>query len=347
MPLRTQYGKRQKLKFAVAYCSYQLLGLLVDSVDSLMTFLRIVPSERPRSDHDQPSDVDGLSDDEIIHLPEPPELAASGAPISFQSGVHRWTVGTVLKCIRYSGARGRAESRAMELVFHHTTIPIPRVRRIIDEHDCLNIHGYIIMDYIPGRTLKEAWPTMSFFAKLRVAFVLRRYIRQLRSIRHPRTAVPGPMGPGLEALRGHSPLYGPINDTLGPFSSYAEYAAFWNERHAYGMTPHNATPEEEAAIAASLIPFDDSAPLVFTHNDLAMRNIIVGDDGRLWLIDWGFAGFYPPWFEFVNLRLSWLCEKARERRRDWLWDLCIPFICGPYHWQEWWYEYMGPGLMLR
>ena len=48
--------------------------------------------------------------------------------------------------------------------------------------------------------------------------------------------------------------------------------------------------------------FDDSAPLVFTHQDLNPRNIIVGEDGRLWLIDWAWAGYYPPWFEYVTMR---------------------------------------------
>lgn len=34
------------------------------------------------------------------------------------------------------------------------------------------------------------------------------------------------------------------------------------------------------------------ARLVLCHQDLNMRNIIVGDDGRLWQVDWTWAGFY-------------------------------------------------------
>ncbi|KAH9971786.1 hypothetical protein BJV77DRAFT_958133, partial [Russula vinacea] len=37
--------------------------------------------------------------------------------------------------------------------------------------------------------------------------------------------------------------------------------------------------------------FDDSRPLVFTHGDLSMRNIIFGTDGRIWLVDWALSGF--------------------------------------------------------
>ena len=31
--------------------------------------------------------------------------------------------------------------------------------------------------------------------------------------------------------------------------------------------------------------------------DLHLKNIILDRDGKLWLIDWAHAGFYPPYFE--------------------------------------------------
>jgi thiamine kinase-like enzyme len=33
--------------------------------------------------------------------------------------------------------------------------------------------------------------------------------------------------------------------------------------------------------------FDYFEPLVLTHQDLNVRNVIVGEDGRLWIVDWG------------------------------------------------------------
>lgn len=49
--------------------------------------------------------------------------------------------------------------------------------------------------------------------------------------------------------------------------------------------------------------FDDSSLLVSVHGDLNPRNIVAGEDGRLWLqvVDWGWSGFYPPWFELVAM----------------------------------------------
>lgn len=54
------------------------------------------------------------------------------------------------------------------------------------------------------------------------------------------------------------------------------------------------TPKED-------ITFDSSMPLVLTHLDLHPQNLIVSPDGRLWVVDWEFAGFYPQWFEYYEM----------------------------------------------
>ena len=51
--------------------------------------------------------------------------------------------------------------------------------------------------------------------------------------------------------------------------------------------------------------FDSSLPLVLTHLDIHPNNIIIGDDGRVWLIDWEFAGFFPKWFVYASMREGW------------------------------------------
>lgn len=62
--------------------------------------------------------------------------------------------------------------------------------------------------------------------------------------------------------------------------------------------------------------FDDSAPLVFTHQDINMRNLIVGDDGCLWLIDFGWAGWYPLWFEYVVMKRQAENEEGVTGRKE-------------------------------
>jgi thiamine kinase-like enzyme len=89
--------------------------------------------------------------------------------------------------------------------------------------------------------------------------------------------------------------------------------------------------EGSSTYLGSLTTFDNSQPLVFCNQYLNPDNFIVGDDGRLWLADWPFAGFYPPWFEFATMRIQAKYDKQYLR-----WDAMIPFVCGWYFEQERW-----------
>jgi thiamine kinase-like enzyme len=42
---------------------------------------------------------------------------------------------------------------------------------------------------------------------------------------------------------------------------------------------------------------DKLRPLVLCHLDIHTHNVIVDKQGSLWLLDWEFAGGYPPYFE--------------------------------------------------
>lgn len=65
------------------------------------------------------------------------------------------------------------EANIAAILFEKTNIPVPRLRRVIKWRG-----DYIIVaDYIRGPTLAEVWPTYSLCMKIRVAFILRRYVR--------------------------------------------------------------------------------------------------------------------------------------------------------------------------
>ena len=257
-----------------------------------------------------------------------------------QARILRTSPGTVTKFETdyYNGPP--SEGLTLDLVFHHTTIPVPRVRRIINTgaYSPARDDLAIVMDYIPGRRLLEVWPNMSLFAKLRVAFILRGYVRQLRTIRHPRSSVPGPVGPDDEARSIKCLLMsGEYDRWPEPIQSYPELSAWWNRKYAASMKL-----AARAHVDLPLEAFDNSEPMVLTHCDINMRNVLVGDDGRLYLIDYGMSGFYPPWFEYVNWKYwLWLeCggEEAELDRKDYWWNLLIPFISmGPYTKQERWF----------
>ena len=50
--------------------------------------------------------------------------------------------------------------------------------------------------------------------------------------------------------------------------------------------------------------FDATHPLVLCHMDIHPRNILIDKTGTPWLIDWGTAGVYPPWFEYAAIAVS-------------------------------------------
>jgi hypothetical protein len=87
-------------------------------------------------------------------------------------------------------------------------------------------------------------------------------------------------------------------------------------------------------------PFDDSMPLVFTHQDLTMRNIILGKDGKIWLVDWGMSGFYPLWFEHVTMVYA-----AERCTTSVSWNHLIPFITDPLFKHMKWMDQIGFALI--
>ena len=271
----------------------------------------------------QPSDVDGLSDSEIL------ELDDKATPVHPDYEVLRLTPRTVSKMAKDAGnlVGDASEAYALNLIFSKTTIPVPRVRRVVkNKWDHL-----IVMDYIPGRTLAEVWSSFSLWKKIRIAFTLRRYIRQLRRLTAPPGAPPGPISV-LGPRRCYIPtFFGPIMPGRGPFASYEELTAFFNERCKMGLDNHDIPKEHPWR----RVPFDNSLPLVFSHMDLNPRNIIEGEDGTLWLIDWAWSGYYPPWFEYVAMDRQVQNEKT-VGFEDRFWEIMIPFVCGPYFKQRRW-----------
>ncbi|KAG6808262.1 hypothetical protein H0H93_000344 [Arthromyces matolae] len=204
--------------------------------------------------------------------------------------LRRLTTNTVAKPSQDENPYDMTEARALNWLFINTPVPIPRVRRIVD---C-----YIIMDYIPGKELSSVWTTLSTWKKIYIAFTLRRYLRRIHRIKSSPTTPPGPIstrGP----LRCESPIFR-MRSPRGPFNSYSDLATWFNER--------NITTWDQKPIPLDdpkrKNPFDDSQPLVLTHQDLNLHNIILGEDGQVWIIDWAWAGYYPPWFEYVTMKLQ-------------------------------------------
>lgn len=232
---------------------------------------------------------------------------------------------------------GNPEAMALDLVFAQTTIPVPKVRRVFNEESPISSDTSVtkcVMDYIHGQPLAEVWPKMSFYRRAKVSIHLRRYIRQLHKINHPRLATPGPLQ-NRGALKIYLPtILGEICPTRGPFESRIELLQFLNESLNW------AQDRWPAGYNPNVKPLSDSEPLILVHADIHPHNIMVGEDDRLWLIDWERSGILPSWFEFVSMREQAQNARLTGRITDFSWDYIIPFVCGADFAAMDWYDSM-------
>ena len=75
------------------------------------------------------------------------------------------------------------------------------------------------------------------------------------------------------------------------------------------------------------------------YNDIHMCNVIIGDDGRVWLIDWDWAGFYPEYFEFLAMTIA---AEDPANAAQLSWRYCVPFIADPFFGRRRWLVGLPP-----
>lgn len=175
-----------------------------------------------------------------------------------------------------------SERASMEYVRQHTTIPVPRVY-----HPHLD---WLIMDHIDGEMLYECWHKQTALMKFRIACTLRLYLKQLRSLEGGNV---GTMGSGqVSCILFQDHEFGPF-DSPRRFRRFCQYLSLvgWEMRVKMRSTPAPSPPR---------VPVEWKP--VFAHGDLNPSNILLDRRGTLWLVDWGYAGFYPPWMDSLVMR---------------------------------------------
>ncbi|WEW61044.1 hypothetical protein PRK78_006533 [Emydomyces testavorans] len=174
------------------------------------------------------------------------------------------------------------------------TIPAPRPHG-------LNAFGpfrVLFMSYIPGRTLTQAWPSMSHNDKSSIQCQLDSIFCRLRTLQqNDGIALGGVCGEGVKELRV---------DECSLFKGITTAMEF-NDLQ-FSTNPHGS------ATYVKLLHFfleQNSSALthgsVFTHGDVRTDNIMVKQDNIsgcyavTGIIDWEDSGFYPEYYECTAL----------------------------------------------
>ena len=120
-------------------------------------------------------------------------------------------------------------------------------------------------------------------------------MRQLNKTIAGEPPTPGPLQGGLCEGRWFS-FY-----DAGPFESQDELFQWWND-------------SLQALHRSDAVQFaPEKYRLVFTHGDFLPRNLIIDHSGRIWVVDWELAGWYPDFLEYAYIRAD-----AHRAPSDWV-----------------------------
>ncbi|KAK4154542.1 kinase-like domain-containing protein [Chaetomidium leptoderma] len=167
------------------------------------------------------------------------------------------------------------EALALRFVKANTTIPVPEV--VSSDWD------RITMEYIEGQMLQQAWPVLTNDQRTNILDDLRGYIAQLHAL----------SGIHIGRLDGQGAVLPSILPRSGgPFSTVAEL-------HEWLIRPPKRLEEQSMYWHQITTQLGADYPIVFTHGDIAARNILVRDGRLVAILDWEFAGWYPAYWDYV------------------------------------------------
>ncbi|KAH8905473.1 hypothetical protein BR93DRAFT_798495 [Coniochaeta sp. PMI_546] len=228
----------------------------------------------------------------------------------------------ISKSLVLKGGPTLAAPQARNMIFALETLrlPVPKVHRAFTASVSLLYKSkktdghFIVMDYIAGPTVQEAWPSLEQEAKESVTQQVADMIETMQShkLNH---MPPGPVGSPDEKCQG--PWF--TDYGAGPFKTVQELQDWLNHKVDVCIQVR------QIPATAPKFHFQD---LVLTHQDLAERNLVLDSGGKVWLVDWGCAGVYPVGFEqaalqeqnphdgFVEMVLSKLSDRHDKMARQ-------------------------------
>lgn len=213
------------------------------------------------------------------------------------------------------------ESANMKFVRRSTSIPVPRVYATIRLPPWIfwwrrgwawgktlryPNSAYIFMDRIDGQSLDiQTWLSLDDPTRDRIVAQLHNYVSQLRSLEPPPGALIGSVT-GQPVSDDRLAQGWPTDEQAevsGPYADEAEMNLALRRQHDLSEFPPNVVESHSR-----------SHPLVFTHGDIDLRNVMVQGDKVMALIDWEASGWFPTHWEY--LKAHWV-PVVHEREYEW------------------------------
>ncbi|KAH9905944.1 hypothetical protein F4778DRAFT_685670 [Xylariomycetidae sp. FL2044] len=164
----------------------------------------------------------------------------------------------------------------------------PAIQRIVKTDD-----GYeCIFERVHGRDLMHSWAGLGWFTTIRLGLQLRGMVHRMRTQTSP-TA--GSLGTGIARTFWLEDAYGiPPRPSPGLIVSLVN---FWYNLGTFRQEARKSKEAHRSSCEGPITP----QTLVFTHHDLAPRNLMIDHAGDLVIVDWDFSGYYPPFFEYAGM----------------------------------------------
>lgn len=216
---------------------------------------------------------------------------------------------------KYGSRVTRNEEFALRLVKKHTSVPVPGViSSYFPSKGSQPPVGAILMEFIEGRPLDKVWDSLDSNNKERICREIWGFVQQLKAIPRP-SDFTSLYQCGADGSTSRDVLLLDLQTPPRPITDDDCLRARINERYLRfnGGSYREHLPD--------FLPRSETS--VFTHGDIAPRNIMVTDSGQIsGILDWELSGWYPDYWEYANIQkpsrdTDWMKWMDQTRPHDW------------------------------
>ncbi|KAH7241259.1 kinase-like domain-containing protein [Fusarium tricinctum] len=205
-----------------------------------------------------------------------------------------------------------AEAEMMRFVRANTSIPVPQVQNAYTDEKTSKV--VLVMDYVEGKTLKEAWVDLDEAARESIISQLREYMAELRTFK-------GDLIGCIDGTACNDQYFDEDPEGYGPYNTEKEF----NQGIVRAMKESRGDSGFCEWVCTVWLNVMRDHDIILTHGDFDPRNIIVQGDKVAAILDWELSGYYPSYWEYgkAMLRPAW--------EEPWSQSQAIDKVLEPFH----------------